>query len=97
MSYSRWAENCDWYIFWHTSDAKTKDEELLSVWHCGRDELPNYSYLDIKEYLRSENFTSIPGYEEKDRSFLKDCFEKFVGEVDGDYLPPPNRSVPPKR
>ena len=47
MAYKRWGYS-NWYIFWHTSDARTKEEELLAIWHVADKNAPVFSYADLK-------------------------------------------------
>ena len=84
MAYSRWLCS-DWYIFWHTSDAKRKEDEMLAVWYAGIEDLPVYKYIEIKEMLKKDDFSKIKGYTPKDHAFLREIFEEWIQDVDSWY------------
>ena len=84
MAYSRWLCS-DWYIFWHASDAKKKEDEILAVWHAGISDLPVYKYTEIREMLAKDDFSEIKGYSSKDHAFLREIFEEWIRDVDEWY------------
>ncbi|RLJ01286.1 MAG: hypothetical protein DRP11_04640 [Candidatus Aenigmatarchaeota archaeon] len=86
MAYSRWSFS-DWYVFWHTSNARRKEDELLAVWHVGVDEdsLPVYRYMDVVAMLTANDLSRIPGYKPEDHDFLVGIFKKWVADVDKWY------------
>lgn len=84
MSYSRWGGS-DWYIFWHTSDAKRKEDEILAVWHASVETLPVYSYTSIKDMLTKDDFSEVLGYSPEDHNFLKRIFQRWIEDVDKAY------------
>lgn len=48
MSYSRWGGS-EFYIFWHVSNARKKDDELLAIWHYNDESLPTFKYSELKD------------------------------------------------
>ncbi len=84
MAYSRWSDS-DWYIFWHLSKAKRKEDELLAVWHVRGEKLPTYTYSKIAEMLKNNDLSRIPGYKPEDHDFLVGIFKKWVAIIDRQY------------
>ena len=84
MAYSRWGYS-DWYIFWHTSDAKKKEEEILAVWRADVEELPVYSYAVVKDMLAKDDFSDVLGYTPADHEFLRYIFQQWIRDVDEAY------------
>ena len=84
MAYSRWLCS-DWYIFWHSSDAKKKEDEILAVWYARMEDFPVYKYTEIKEMLEKDDFSAIKGYTPKDHAFLREIFEAWISDVDKWY------------
>ena len=86
MSYSRWL-NSDWYVFWHTSKAKRKEDELLAIWHVSDKNLPIFTYSELKNVRNIEDLKNllkldIPDSEYEEclvyvREWLKDVEEKL--------------------
>ena len=85
MSYSRWLDS-DWYTYWCTSDAKRKEDELLSIWYSIED-YNTFTYIEIEEMVGDrELFKKINGYNDgEDYEFLKGIFEQFLEDVQDDY------------
>ena len=84
MAYARWSWS-DWYIFWHASDAKRKEDEILAVWHVGSEDCPTYNYREVKEMLRNNDFSTIEGYSPQDHIFLREIFEIWISDIDKWY------------
>ena len=54
MSYLRWSNKCDWYIFWQNSAATEKKGQLLAIWHCDvRDQMFACTYAVVRAMLSS--------------------------------------------
>ncbi len=87
MAYSRYDKNCSWYIFQSTNCESTeKKDQLLSVWHEDfRKSSPGFTYQEVKRMLESDDFSKIPGYSEKDKDLLSNCFKEFIDDVDRDF------------
>ncbi len=89
MSYARWGWDGAWYIFWQSTDAESREAEQLALWCCRVEKraYPSYSYAEIKEFLRSKDFSRIPWYnpKEKEESFLRDCMRSFLRDVDREW------------
>ena len=85
MSYSRWLDT-DWYTYWQSSDAKRKEDELLSVWYSIED-YNTFTYIEIEEIVADrELFKKINGYnDEEDYEFLKGIFKQFLQDVRTEY------------
>ena len=94
MAYSRWALNCDWYVFWESSKAdadavaaghpKPKSEERLAIWRAKNKATPTFTYAEVREMLTSDDLSRIPGFDEESRTLLRDCMSEFVHDVDRD-------------
>ena len=89
MAYSRYDRKCDWYIFWETTEdipTNEKYRQRLAVWHVDfRSSSPFYDYLEIKQFLDTNNFNEVPGFVEKDKDLVKKCFTEFITDVDKDF------------
>jgi hypothetical protein len=86
MAYSRYSSDCNWYIFWEHSEASTKEEELLAVWHVDhRKEGPTFTFTQIKEMLSQRKYSNIPGYENASQGLLEAAFQQFVSDVTSEY------------
>jgi len=86
MAYCRWLEG-DWYIFWHSSSAVKKQEELLAVWNVLDDTLPTFKYTEIKQFLKKPETMvgKIPEYTPMYENYLLDIFKNFIADVDEIY------------
>jgi len=47
MSYSRWGPS-NWYAFHSSSSGDDLDSQVLALWHCGDESLPDFSYADLE-------------------------------------------------
>lgn len=68
MAYARWGVT-NWYVFWRATDARTKDEEVLDVWHLNTKNLPSLKYKQVKNFRN-------------DNSQLKEALKKIITEQD---------------
>jgi len=60
MAYSRWL-NSKWYIFWHTSNAKTKEEEELALWYVKSSTEPVFTYEQLLNVNTPQDLRNILG------------------------------------
>ena len=58
MAYLRWLGS-NWYVFWHSSDAKSKDEEILAVWYAGSKVFPVVPFKELKKVKNLEDLKEI--------------------------------------
>lgn len=82
-------QNSNWYIYWDTSYAATRNYQLLVVWHINEDAEIYYDYMHLKPLV--ENKTMIKGITYRDKLpqddidwFDKVCIE-FVMDVEKKY------------
>jgi hypothetical protein len=86
MAYRRYDKTSDWYIFWETSSAKSKEDERIAVWHKDhRAAAPNFSYREVLAMLEENNFGGVPGFSTRDSDVLRRAFQEFVADVDAEY------------
>jgi len=86
MAYLRYSWKCPWYIFWHVSDAQTRDQERVAIWHGDhRAKMPNFSYADVRQMLESGGFSRIPGFSQPDSERVSEALLRFVTDVNEKY------------
>jgi len=86
MAYRRYGGKGDWYIYWETSPAKSKEDKRLAVWHVDHRAFePNFSYREIKDMLGANDFGRVPGYSTRETDNLRQAFQEFVADVDAEY------------
>lgn len=89
MSYSRWS-NSNWYSFWSTSSGETKDDQILSLWYGGIDDIVDLSYNDLVDVKSPKELafyyeSKIPIEELTEamkyiKWFIDDVNEEFSGD-----------------
>ena len=57
MSYYRWS-NSNWYIFWMSSQAERKEDELLAMWWNMEDQ-PTFTYEQLTNVVDLETTKSF--------------------------------------
>lgn len=57
MSYYRWS-NSNWYIFWMSSQAERKEDELLAMWWNMEDQ-PTFTYEQLVDVVDLETAKSF--------------------------------------
>lgn len=88
MSYSRWGAS-DWYIYYSSSSGDTLSSQRLAIWHLGDDDLPEYTYSQLKEDRESvwRDVTSHV-YEISDRETFDRCVDSFLLDAESkEFLP----------
>jgi hypothetical protein len=86
MAYLRWGRDSDWYVFWESSPARAKADERLAIWNADvRDRQFAATYGEIQAMLESGDFSSIPGYEARDRDVIRHALAAFIEDVDLSY------------
>lgn len=89
MSYARWGlEGSQYYIYWSTSNAKRREDEVLAIWRIEyRSYGPgvDFTYQEIKGMLEHDNFSAIRGFIPEDRNFLRPLLQEFISDVDKYY------------
>ena len=86
MAYLRYGPDCDWYVFWQSSDVRRKEAELAAVWHVDhRAKGPTFSYATVRKMLAQGDFSAIPGYAAKYEEQLREALMKFLANVDETY------------
>lgn len=86
MAYQRYSRQSDWYIFWETSQANTREDERLAVWHVNhRAAGHSITYQGARDMLAADDFSRILGFCERDRVVVREAIEEFVTDVDEKY------------
>ena len=89
MSYYRWS-NSDWYIFWMSSQAERKEDELLAMWWNMEDQ-PTFTYeqltnvvdLETTKSFLYQNFKSdFKDFERRDLHEAFIAIQEFRDDVD---------------
>ena len=88
MSYSRWGSS-NIYSFHTVKSGDTKETQILEFWYNTEDE-PRFSltYPQVVDLLESNDFSSIPGYQEADRKEVVAILESFRADIDSDFHAP---------
>ena len=92
MAYSRYSKDCDWYIFWcstkedevhaNREQPKSKEAQRIAVWHADhRSTQPLFTYPEVRRLLDSNDFSQIPGFQERDRELLRGCLIDAYAEL----------------
>ena len=86
MAYLRWGYS-NWYIFWHVSDAKQKEDELLAIWHVSDEGLPCFTYEELQDVDSIEDLRRLIGLDLSDEEYQEclECVKAFVADVDENY------------
>lgn len=85
MSYSRWTSKESWYCFWHVSDAKTANNEILSIWYTKDPATPNYTYEQLKKDREWVWWDIKSRCSPKDRETFDYCVDAFLEDVEAEY------------
>ena len=89
MSYYRWS-NSNWYIFWMSSQAERKEDELLAMWWNMEDQ-PTFTYdqltgvvdLETTKSFLYQNFKSdFKDFERRDFHEAFIAIQEFREDVD---------------
>jgi hypothetical protein len=89
MAYTRYDSNSVWYIFRDGKNgqkANNISEEMLAVWHIDhRSKGQSFAYKQILSMLQSNEYSAIPGYEDKYRQIIEESLKEFIKDVDKEY------------
>lgn len=79
MAYLRYSKDCEWHVF---EESKTDEaENRLAVWHKDHEaEGASYTVSMIQKMLELEDYSSIPGYQLRDKRILRKAFEAWLIE-----------------
>ncbi len=89
MAYYRWSTS-NWYAFWMSSDATSKDDELLALWfsmECS----PTFKYSELKNVTDMETTKSFlynnfkSDYDQFERRDFHEAYiaiQEFIEDVD---------------
>ena len=90
MSYSRHSHS-DWYIWWDATysdlEGGRADQGLVCWGPASRGGINEdvQMYPQVKSMLALGDFSAVVGYEDKYKDHLRDCFERFVVDVEEEY------------
>ncbi|HEY6640073.1 MAG TPA: hypothetical protein VIY67_05025 [Nitrospiraceae bacterium] len=79
MAYLRYSKDCEWHVF--EEGKKDEAENRLAVWHKDHEaEGASYTVSMIQKMLELEDYSSIPGYQPRDKRILRKAFEAWLIE-----------------
>ena len=89
MAYARWSDG-DWYVFWVSSDARNKNQEVLACWHVDQmnedNKLMDFSYLDAKAFFENPDWSLYPdSVTDEEKSLLLGYIQKWLKNVDKEW------------
>jgi hypothetical protein len=86
MAYLRYSSKCDWYVFDSSKEVTAKEQCTLAVWHVDyRKQARDYTYDEILQMLKNDDFSQILGYDQKYHDILKKAFVEFINDVKADF------------
>jgi hypothetical protein len=85
MAYLRYSKDCEWHVF---EESKTGEaENRLAVWHKDHEaEGVSYTVSMIQKMLELEDYSSIPGYQLRDKRILRKAFEAWLIEQSSEEI-----------
>ena len=79
MAYLRYSRDCNWHVFDVTKEGEA--ERRLAVWHKDHEaQGASYTVSMIQKMLELEEYSSIPGYQPRDKRVLREAFEAWLSE-----------------
>jgi len=87
MAYVRWSPHSNWYIFWHTSDARRKEDELLAIWHVKDERAPLFTYRELEGIKTVEQLKDLLGLDIPDEEYEEALkyIEEWREDVEREY------------
>ena len=82
MSYSRWGES-EWYTFWQTSNADTKEDEKFALW-LSIDECHTFNYKELTNFT-SESIMELYDVSQELADEAMGYIKRFLEDVDEEY------------
>jgi len=82
MSYSRWGDS-EWYTFWQTSNADTKEDEKFALW-LSIDECHTFDYNELTEFT-SETIMELYDVSQEIADEAMGYIKCFLEDVDEEY------------
>lgn len=86
MSYSRWGAT-NWYIYHSASSGETKDEQVLAIWYVGDDELPHYSYTQLRDDREGVWDDISRRVQPDEREVFDECVDEFLADIENKEWP----------
>jgi len=83
MSYSRWSDKSEWYVFWESQNKKT-DEPKLAIWHTSHTDLFYSTYTKLKQAKGDYSF--VYEFKGNQEEHCKECIENFIVDVEWDLM-----------
>lgn len=87
MSYRRWSDG-NWYAFNHVSEAESKEEEVLSLWHApsGIDGgVKDWLYEEVAKWTSDDVRREYPEASDDDVQEAMEIIEEFVEHMNEEY------------
>jgi hypothetical protein len=73
-------------MYWAPSNATKKEDERLAVRHVAHPSAPLYTYEEVKQMLKANDFSRIPGFDSRYATQIRKALEQFVLDVDAQYM-----------
>ena len=83
MSYSRWS-NSTWYTFWSVSDAKRKEDEVLSLW-ADMSQTRDWIYEELVTWTVEDVGKAYTGITLAEAEEAWGYIQEFLADVDEEY------------
>ena len=83
MSYSRWM-NSKWYSFWHSSNAKRKEDEVLSLW-LDMEQTKDWTYEQLLSFTVEDIGKAYTGITLAEAEEAWGYIQEFLADVDEEY------------
>ena len=83
MSYSRWSNSC-WYTFWSVSDAKRKEDEVLSLW-ADMSQTRDWIYEELVTWTVEDVGKAYTGITLAEAEEAWGYIQEFLADVDEEY------------
>ena len=83
MSYSRWM-NSKWYSFWHSSNAKHKENEVLSLW-LDMEQTKDWTYEQLLSFTVEDIGKAYTGITLAEAEEAWGYIQEFLADVDEEY------------
>lgn len=93
VAYARWDRHSRYYIFAFACQeqadlpARPREGARLAIWHQDHSRGgpgTEFTYLQVRRVLETDDFTPIAGFVPSDADFLRPLLQEFIHDVDAD-------------